>query len=190
VPRFSSSPTTGDMADIHPLNDPWPEKLPYQKQSLVLPGPGKPGHSGAFLAVEFGAIRVYGNTVFLQTFTGTASLLPTSLQHRMFSSPSITTHSRVPTDRLGRRTDVHEPRTNFRPGVQISRPNCPIHRLPAHSLDKPAQIRRPLRLVDLERSCKAETRRWKRHRESLSFWGCDQGERAGDCRRVECKHSW
>ena len=34
------------MADIHPLNDGWPEKLPYEQQSLILPGPGKPGHSG------------------------------------------------------------------------------------------------------------------------------------------------
>jgi len=44
-PTFST-PTKSTMADVHPLNPGWPEKLPYQNQSLVLPGPGKPGHSG------------------------------------------------------------------------------------------------------------------------------------------------
>ncbi|KAF9648062.1 long-chain-fatty-acid-CoA ligase [Thelephora ganbajun] len=36
------------MADIHPLNDRWPELLPYEKQSLISPGPGKPGHSAVY----------------------------------------------------------------------------------------------------------------------------------------------
>ena len=40
------------MGDILPLNDRWPENLPYQKQSLVLSGSEKPGHSGTQLLVD------------------------------------------------------------------------------------------------------------------------------------------
>jgi hypothetical protein len=67
-----SIPTTSNIADIHPLNDRWPEKLPYEKKSLVLPGSGKPGHSGMSLA-EFGAIQTHTDHVFLRTVTGMAS---------------------------------------------------------------------------------------------------------------------
>ena len=70
VPHLPT-PTTSDMADIHPLNDYWPEKLPYEKQSLIVPGSGKPGHSGASLTMS-GPIQAHGNNV-LQMFTGMAS---------------------------------------------------------------------------------------------------------------------
>lgn len=46
IPSFLP-PLPGKMADIHPLDDSWPEKLPYEKQSSVLPSPEKPGHSGS-----------------------------------------------------------------------------------------------------------------------------------------------